>query len=77
MPKEGEIDFGMDVDVVTDAEIDFGIVSSSNLGITLEGSGTNGGVAKGEEAMTMLNNADTRARFMNDLLEVSHLLNVT
>jgi len=44
-------------------------------GIVLEDAGLEGGVAKGEEALSILENVVTRKQFVNDLCEVSrHLI---
>ncbi|XP_018335981.1 CDK5 regulatory subunit-associated protein 3 [Agrilus planipennis] len=74
----------------TDEEIDWGnlktedgfeIVQHSDLdvsleesGIVVENSGLDGGIARGEEALTILDNPKTRDRILNDLIELSAFL---
>ena len=51
-------------------EIDFSI-SLEESGIVVESSGTEGGVAKGKEALTLLDNPVSRNKFIDELMEVS------
>lgn len=50
-------------------DIDYGI-SLEESGIVVESPQTEGSVARGNEALTLLDNYDTRNEFMNDILEV-------
>ncbi|KAJ9598386.1 hypothetical protein L9F63_010908, partial [Diploptera punctata] len=68
--EEGEIDWGMNVESPeNNEEIDFNI-SLDESGIVVESSGTEGGVAKDKEALTVLDNPVTRNRFIDELMEV-------
>uniref|UniRef100_A0A182MJF7 Uncharacterized protein n=1 Tax=Anopheles culicifacies TaxID=139723 RepID=A0A182MJF7_9DIPT len=76
----GDIDWGAAADVneppalaVDDNVIDFNI-SLEESGIVVEEDGNLGGVAKGEEAYTVLDAQQYRDRFINDLLELQSFL---
>lgn len=64
--ETGDIDWG--IEDTGAAEID---ISSVDIqGITLEDSGMAGGVAKGNEALTVLDNPVYREQFLDELFEV-------
>jgi hypothetical protein len=69
----GEIDWGGIAVDENDAggadQIDFS-VDVETSGIVLEEDGLEGGVARGEEAMSILENPETRNFFIDELLEV-------
>uniref|UniRef100_A0A7G3AEP5 Putative cdk5 activator-binding protein n=1 Tax=Lutzomyia longipalpis TaxID=7200 RepID=A0A7G3AEP5_LUTLO len=69
-----EIDWGDGVEAVTDpAEINFDI-SLEESGIVVEGGGQSGGVARGEEALSILDAPTYRDRFIDELLELEAFL---
>jgi len=70
---DGEIDWG---NLDTGAEtIDFGVVDDVDTSaIVLEEGGMEGGVAKDEEALSILDNRRTRALIIDDLLELECFL---
>ena len=53
--------------------IDFSIetVDLDSSGIVLEEGGCEGGVARHEDALSILENADTRGQFLDEIIEVS------
>ena len=55
-------------------EIDFNIEEVETAGITLEDDGIEGGVARNEEALSVLENSQTREEFMNELVEVGAII---
>lgn len=52
-------------------DIDYGI-SLEESGIVVESPQIDGSIARGNEALTLLDNYQTRNEFMNDILEVSY-----
>jgi hypothetical protein len=68
--KEYEIDTLFSYDGHCFLQIDFNI-SLEEPGIVVECSGTEGGVARDMEALTLLDNQTTRNLFIDDLSEVS------
>jgi len=70
----GEVDWGnFDADLEAPVgEIDFSVdpVEFHASGIVVEEHGLEGGVARDEEALSILENIDTRNQFMDDLYEV-------
>lgn len=66
--ETGDIDWGA-VDEPNAAEIDFDI-SIKDSGITIESSGMEGGVAKNNEALTVLDSPNHREQFLDELFEV-------
>lgn len=52
-------------------DIDYGI-SLEESGIVVENVQTDGSIARGNEALTLLDNFQTKNEFMNDILEVRH-----
>lgn len=50
-------------------DVDYGI-SLEESGIVVESSQTGGSIARGNEALTLLDNYQTRKAFMDDILEV-------
>lgn len=66
--ETGDIDWGA-VDEPNAAEIDFDI-SIKDIGITIESSGMEGGVAKNNEALTVLDSPNHREQFLDELFEV-------
>lgn len=88
--ENGSIDFGditvsenQDIDWggSSNPEEDFEIVTHEDLeinleesGIVVEKSGIDGGVAKGDEALTILDNPKTREQIINNLVELSAFL---
>lgn len=77
--QEGEIDWGnLDSTEVSNApaqaqEIDFNI-SLEESGIVVEQTGIDGGVAKGNDAYTLLDNPRTRNQTIDELLELESFL---
>merc|ERR1712013_850630 len=83
---DGEIDFGAeeDVDFGREAEIDFGEGESGEIdfgdidvdtsAIVVEEGGMAGGVAKDEEALTILDNRRTRLNIIDELEELAGFL---
>lgn len=76
--EKGEIDWGN-----ISTEEGFEIVEHADLGssleesgIVVENSGTDGGVAHGNDAFTVLDNPKTRDQFLNDLLELEAFLSI-
>lgn len=67
MLEGGEIDWG--VDESNGEEIDFNI-SLQDSGITVEGSGMSGGVARNSDALTVLDSPSYREQFLDELFEV-------
>ena len=68
----GEIDWGdIESAPVETHEIDFNIEEVETAGITVEDDGIEGGVARNEEALSILENSQTREEFINELVEVS------
>ncbi|XP_011703534.1 PREDICTED: CDK5 regulatory subunit-associated protein 3 [Wasmannia auropunctata] len=81
---DGEIDFGEEVSLDVGGDIDWGDesaeqptageadcnVSLEESGIVVEADGHEGGVAKGSEAYTILDNPTTRSEFINQLFEL-------
>lgn len=72
LDEGGDIDWGEDPGAGN--EIDFNI-SLEDSGIKVEGSGLAGGVAKSDQALTILDSPSYREQFLDELLEV--LRNVT
>jgi len=75
---EGDIDWGIStVELAgeTGSQTDFNI-SLEESGIVVESSGTEGGVAKGTEAFTLLDNPNTRNTFIDELNELESFLRV-
>ncbi|PNF20855.1 CDK5 regulatory subunit-associated protein 3 [Cryptotermes secundus] len=70
--EEGEIDWGIST---VGNEIDFNI-SLEESGIVVECSGTEGGIARDVEALTLLDNQTTRNLFIDDLSELESFLKV-
>ncbi|XP_035915025.1 CDK5RAP3-like protein [Anopheles stephensi] len=69
----GDIDWGAAEPVADDNVIDFDI-SLEESGIVVEEDGNLGGVAKGDEAYTVLDAQQYRDRFINDILELQSFL---
>jgi hypothetical protein len=81
----GEIDFGILDDVNVEVDIDWGDVAEDPVpldeidfdisleesGIVVEDVGNDGGNATGSQALTILDNTETRNDFINQLFEVS------
>lgn len=84
MDLNGEIDFGEEIDLSAGGDIDWGDggaeqsateevdynISLEESGIVVEATGHEGGVARGHEAYTILDNPKTRFEFINQLFEV-------
>ncbi|XP_018579423.1 CDK5RAP3-like protein [Anoplophora glabripennis] len=71
-----DIDWGSsspeeDFEIVTHEDIEINLEES---GIVVEKSGIDGGVAKGDEALTILDNPKTREQIINNLMELSAFL---
>jgi hypothetical protein len=73
--ETGEIDWG-GIEAADDegAQIDFNIDEVETTGITLEEDGIEGGVARNEEAFTILENSETREEFINQIVELEGFL---
>merc|ERR1711988_1336171 len=72
----GEIDYG-DMEMVdgdSSDVIDFGDVDVSSLGIVVEEGGLAGGVARDEEALSILDNRRTRTLILDELEELAAFL---
>lgn len=70
--ETGDIDWGQ-IDMLPDAHeatIDFSTTEDAELGIVVQEAGVEGGVAKDNEAFTMLDYHKTRNMFLDDLAEV-------
>lgn len=65
--EAGEIDWG--IEESNGEEIDFNI-SLQDSGITVEGSGISGGVARNGDALTVLDSPSYREQFLDELFEV-------
>lgn len=75
LQEEGEIDWGdVNVEHIAEGEIDYNI--SLESGIVVEADGHDGGVATGNEALTVLDNPSTRNEFIDQLFEVSKLFSI-
>ncbi|KAL5288500.1 CDK5RAP3 family protein [Megaselia abdita] len=73
--ETGEIDWGAGIDTVpeTPNEIDFNI-QLEEYGIVVEGMGMDGGIAKGDQAYTILDSPNYRSRFLDELYELEAFL---
>lgn len=70
----GEIDWGgitTEDDAGSTDQIDFSIDLVETAGIVLEEDGLEGGTARGEDALSILENPETRNFFIDELVEVS------
>merc|ERR1712013_365245 len=71
----GEIDFGEgEIDFGESGEIDFGDIDVDMSAIVVEEGGMAGGVAKDEEALTILDNRRTRLNIIDELEELAGFL---
>ncbi|GAB0096521.1 CDK5RAP3-like protein [Sergentomyia squamirostris] len=85
----GEIDFGSDeITLQTDGDIDWGEgnetvqdsgeinfdISLEESGIVVEGAGQSGGIARGEEALNILDSPKYRDQFIDELMELEAFL---
>merc|ERR1712106_1299618 len=71
----GEIDFGDgEIDFGEGGEIDFGSIDVDMSAIVVEEGGMAGGVAKEEEALTILDNRRTRSTIIDELEELAGFL---
>uniref|UniRef100_A0A0K8TRB8 Putative cdk5 activator-binding protein n=1 Tax=Tabanus bromius TaxID=304241 RepID=A0A0K8TRB8_TABBR len=71
--QSGDIDWGETDDTTSAQEIDFDI-SLDEYGIVVEGVGMDGGLAKGEEAYTILDSPKYRDLFIDELYELESFL---
>nr|SVE89938.1 EOG090X07S9 [Daphnia sinensis] len=74
--ETGDIDWGQ-IDMLPDAHeatIDFSTIEDAELGIVVQEAGVEGGVAKDNEALTMLDYHKTRNMFLDDLAELEAFL---
>ncbi|KAB0799034.1 hypothetical protein PPYR_06914 [Photinus pyralis] len=76
-PEKSEIDWG----TLSSTDDGFEIVDHTDLdanmddtGIVVEKSGIDGGIARGHQAFTLLDNPKTRDQFLNDLMELEAFL---
>lgn len=70
--ETGDIDWGQ-IDMLPDAHeatIDFSTTEDAELGIVVQEAGVEGGVAKDNEALSVLDYRKTRNMFLDDLAEV-------
>lgn len=70
--ETGDIDWGQ-IDMLPDAHeatIDFSTTEDAELGIVVQEAGVEGGVAKDNEALSLLDYHKTRNMFIDDLAEV-------
>ena len=58
-----------------EATIDFSTTEDALAGIVVQEAGVEGGVAKDNEALTLLDYHKTRSMFVDDIMEV-HLINL-
>lgn len=70
----GDIDWGGD-DPAAVNEIDYNI-SLEDSGIKVESSGLAGGVAKNDQALTILDSPSYRDQFLDELFEVTSIIDV-
>ncbi|GJQ77860.1 hypothetical protein Trydic_g16114 [Trypoxylus dichotomus] len=77
--SEGDIDWGTlntiedDFEIVEHVDLDINLEES---GIVVEKSGLDGGIAKGNDAYTLLDNPSTQDLILNDLMELKAFLNM-
>nr|CAG4646332.1 EOG090X07S9 [Macrothrix elegans] len=74
--ETGDIDWGQ-IDMLNDAHeatIDFSTVEDAELGIVVQEAGMAGGVAKDNEALTLLDYHKTRNMFVDDVVELESFL---
>lgn len=77
--SEGDIDWGTlntiedDFEIVDHVDLDINLEES---GIVVEKSGLDGGIAKGNDAYTILDNPNTQDLVLNDLMELKAFLNM-
>lgn len=69
LEEGGDIDWGEDSAAAEVNEIDYNI-SLEDSGIKVEGSGLAGGIAKNDEALTVLDSPSYREQFLDELFEV-------
>lgn len=69
--ETGDIDWG--IEETNDNEINFDI-SLKDTGITIESSGMEGGVAKNNEALSVLDHPHYRDQFLDELFEVNFII---
>ena len=70
--ETGDIDWGQ-IDMLNDAHeaaIDFSTTDDATLDIVVQDAGVEGGVAKDNEALTLLDYHKTRGMFVDDIMEV-------
>jgi len=71
---EDQIDFGDEIDFGDTNEIDYGDVEFDTSAIVVEEGGLAGGIAKDEEALSLLDNRRTRSYVIDELEELSCFL---
>lgn len=71
--ETGDIDWGEVEIVESPSDIDFNI-SIEDSGIKVESAGLAGGVAKGDEALTLLDNPQHRDQFLDEIFELESFL---
>ncbi|XP_004525972.1 CDK5RAP3-like protein [Ceratitis capitata] len=72
-PNDGDIDWGIETTPTDVVEIDLDI-PIEEYGIVIEGAGLDGGVAKGEQAYTILDSPTYRDRFLDEIYELEAFL---
>lgn len=73
-PNEGDIDWGNTSTTEEEFEIVDIDINLEESGIVVENSGLDGGIAKGNDAYTILDNPKTRDQIINDLMELNAFL---
>lgn len=71
--ETGDIDWGAEETAPTTGEIDFKI-QLEEYGIVVEGMGMDGGIAKGDQAYTILDSPNYRTRFLDEIYELEAFL---
>lgn len=75
--ETGDIDWGLEENsaapAVSSGEIDFNI-PLEEYGIVVEGMGMDGGIAKGDQAYTILDSPSYRAKFLDEIYELESFL---
>lgn len=71
--ETGDIDWGAEETSPNTGEIDFNI-QLEEYGIVVEGMGMDGGIAKGDQAYTILDSPNYRTRFLDEIYELEAFL---
>lgn len=71
--ETGDIDWGAEETAAPAGEIDFNI-QLEEYGIVVEGMGMDGGIAKGDQAYTILDSPNYRSKFLDEIYELEAFL---